>query len=467
MTNETAVSANVPENKESPSPVPTAQSEAAIPGAEEKAALAVMRARTIILTGSALITVFVIGFIVWAALAPLHSAAMAPGLIVVESHRKAIQHFEGGIVRNVLVTEGQVVEADQDLIVLDNTRAKTELAMIQGEADALTALEARLVAERDGLETITFPPTLLSRIADTKVAEAIQGQVSAFASRRETLTKQTEIFSSRTEQNDKIIAGLMAQQESLDKQIKLIDKERQAAQAMVKKGLERVPRLLALQRQAAELTGQRGQVVEQMARVQLNSSETQLQIINLRNERRDEVLKELRDVQTRRFDLLDRIHTAEATLNRTTLKAPVSGRVVALSVHTNGAVVRPGETLLEVVPNNDELEIEARVLPEDIDDVVVGMPATVTLTGYQQRRLPLVSGTVTNVSADRLMDQATGQPFFRAQIRVDKSSWDDFPEVKLVPGMPVEVSIATGSRTALEYFVAPVQSVLRRGMREK
>jgi HlyD family secretion protein len=353
------------------------------------------------------------------------------------------------------------------LIVLDETKAKTDLAVIQGEADALTAREARLIAERDGLQSITFPQGLLDRSSDAKVAEAIQGEKSAFASRHETLDKQKAIFTSRVEQNDKIIAGLIAQQESLDRQIKLIEKERRAAQTLLDKGLERMPRLLALQRQAAELTGQRGQVVEQMARVQLNSSETQLQILNLDNERRDEVLKELRDAQTRRFDLLDRLNMAEGALRRTNLKAPVAGRVVALSVHTTGAVIRPGDTLLEIVPKDDALEIEARVLPEDIDDVQIGMPATVTLTGYQQRRLPLVSGTVTNVSADRLTDQATGQSFFRAQIQVDKSSWEDFPDVKLVPGMPVEVSIATGSRTALDYFVAPVQSVLRRGLREK
>lgn len=455
-----------PDTIEPASPEPQPQAKAAPPlppGTLPK----FMHTRGIVLTGAAVIVVFVVGFLTWATLSPLHSAAMAPGVVVVESHRKSIQHLEGGIVQEVLIDEGQEVKAGQTLIVLDNTQARTDLSVIQGEVDSLTAQEARLIAERDGADIVTFPKILTDRSDDAKIVQAMQGEISAFASRRETLSKQTDIFTSRMDQNGRQVAGLVAQQESLDKQIALIAKERKAAQAMVDKGLERMPRLLALQRQAAELTGQRGQIVEQMARVELNSSETELQIINLRNQRRDEILKELRDVQTKRFDLTDRLHSAESMLGRTTLKAPVDGRVVSLSIHTTGAVVRPGETLLEIVPQNDELEIEARLLPEDIDDVEIGMIATVTLTAYQQRRLPIAIGTVTNVSADRLVDQVTGQSFFRAQVRVDKDAWKDFPQVKLVPGMPVEVSITTGSRTALEYFIAPVQSVLRHGMREK
>jgi HlyD family type I secretion membrane fusion protein len=201
--------------------------------------------------------------------------------------------------------------------------------------------------------------------------------------------------------------------------------------------------------------------------VRLSSGENQLQIVNLHNQQRSDVAKELRDVQTRRFDLIDRIGAARDVLARLNVTAPVAGKIVGLSVHSRGAVVRPGDTLMEIVPRKDALEVEARVRPEDADAVQVGMTARVNFSAYRQRRLPIIAGTVNNISADRLIDPRTGQAYFAAEVTVDRGALKNYEGARIMPGLPVDVAISTGSRTALEYFLEPVTDVFRRGMRER
>jgi HlyD family type I secretion membrane fusion protein len=426
-----------------------------------------MNPRRIVRRGGIVVIVFVIGFLGWGALAPLDSAMMSQGTIVVESHRKTIQHLEGGIVADILVTEGQTVSAGQALIRLDDTQARASLSMLQGQADALAAQEARDVAQRDGASNVAFPGDLLSRSSDPKVADAMRGELAAFTNARETIAKQVDILNSRIEENNRSIEGLRAQLKGLDTQIALIAKETAMIKQLVDRGIEALPRLLALQRNAADLGGQRGAVLEKIAQTEVNNGETQLQIVNLKNQALSDVLKDLRDVQTKRFDVMDRIKAARDVLNRQVITTPVEGRVVNLSVHTRGAVIRPGEPILDVVPQKDALEVEAHVRPEDIDNVHIGMSAKVTLSGNQARRIPAILGTVTEVSADRLVDQHSGQPYFIAQVSVDKSSLADYPDIHLVPGMPVEVAIETGQRTALDYFFGPIRAVFRKGMRER
>ncbi len=429
--------------------------------------LGFMSTRKIVGAGRLVILVFMVGFFGWAALAPLDSAIMASGVIVVESHRKSIQHLEGGIAREVRVADGESVKSGQLLMRLDDTQARSSLALLLGEADALAAQEARLMAERDGAAAIAFPQDLLGRRDDPKVAEAIRGEASTFATRRETLLKQSAILTQRSSENVRIIAGLKNEQESVEKQMALIEQETASVQGLYAKGLSTLPRLLQLQRQAADLGGQRGQLSEKIAQVQLSSGENDLQIMNLKNQQLSDVVKELRDAQTRRFDLLDRIHAARDVLARLTIRAPVSGKVVSLAVHTNGAVIRPGDVLMEIVPQRDALEVEAHVRPEDADNVHIGMTARVNLSAYQSRRLPMIPGVVNNISADRLTDQRTGQPYFTVNVTVDRSQLKDYPSARIIPGLPVEVALDTGQRTALEYFVEPITDVFRKGMREK
>ena len=430
-------------------------------------ALTFLHTNRVIARGLSVVVVFVVVILGWAAFAPLDSALMTSGVVIVESHRKAIQHLEDGIVKDILVHEGQEVKAGQVLVRLDDTQPRTALELLEDEANALTAQEARLIAERDGSPVIHFPPELLARGNEPKVAEAILGEQTTFESRRDSLIQQVGILTSRKNENTRVIAGLRDEQAALETQIALIQKETDAVQQMVAKGLEPVPRLLALQRNTADLSGQRGQLIEKISQVDLNSGETELQIVNLRNERLDDVLKELRDVQSKRFDLLDRIQAARDVLDRTTMVAPVAGRVVNLELHTRGAVIRPGDTVMEIVPVRDQLDVEARLRPEDADDVYVGMTARVNLSAYKQRRLPMITGTVTNVSADRITDPRTEQSYFIATVSVDRTALKSFPDARLIPGMPVEVALDTGSRTALEYLFEPIRDVMRKGMRER
>ncbi len=426
-----------------------------------------MSTRRIVGRGRLIILIFVVGFFGWSALAPLNSAIMAPGVIVVESHRKAIQHLEGGIVREIRVHDGQEVSAGQLLIRLEDVQAKASLDVMRGEADAMAAQIARLSAERDGKDHIDYPADLLARANDPHVADAMRGETNTFNTRRQTMLKQIDILTQRTQQNDRIISGLRAEVASIEQQQTLIDQETQSVQGLYAKGLSTLPRLLALQRQSADLGGQRGQLVEKIAQTQLASGENQLQIANLKNTQLSDVVKDLRDVQTKRFDLLDRLQAASDILARTSIIAPVTGKVVELTVHTKGAVIKPGEVVMEIVPVKDALEVEAHVRPEDADSVYAGMTARVTLSAYQQRRLPAIDGIVTNVSADRITDQRTGQAYFNVQLTVDRTPLKDYPDARLIPGMPVEAALQTGARTALDYFVEPITDVFRRGMREK
>lgn len=436
-------------------------------GAVNDNSMAFTNPSRVVRIGGTIVIVFVVGFLGWAAFAPLDSALMAPGVIIVESHTKTIQHLEGGIVKSILVREGQLVRQGQPLLVLDDTQARAALDALRDEADSLTAQEARLLTERDGRDSITFPPELLARASDPKVSAIIQGEENAFNTRKQDLQQQESILQQRIDENGRVIAGFKAQQVALETQINLIAQETNSVQQMVTKGLEPVPKLLALQRESADLTGQRGTLIEKIAQTTLNTGETQLQIVNVKNQFLDDLLKDLRDVQSKRYDLQDRLRAAQDILARTTLIAPVAGKVVGLAVHTRGAVIRPGDTVMEIIPSADKLEAEAHIRPQDADQVYAGMEAKLSFSAYQARRLPMLTGIVTNISADRLTDQRSGHSYFVATVTVDRSALKGYPDARIIPGMPVSVAIETGQQTALDYFIAPVRDVMRTGMREK
>jgi HlyD family secretion protein len=265
----------------------------------------------------------------------------------------------------------------------------------------------------------------------------------------------------------RIVAGLKDEQAAADQQIALINREIQGVQTLYATGLATLPRLLALQRQAADLSGQRSQMVEKIAQTRLTSGENDLQIMNLKNQQLSDTVKELRDVQTKRYDVVDRTQAARDVLTRLDVRAPVAGKVVDLAIHTNGAVAAAGSLLMKIVPQRDTLEVDAHIRPEDADKVRPGMKARVYLSAYQSRRLPIILGDVTNVAADRQVDQHTGQAYFTVNVSVDASALKKYPDVKLVPGLPVEVALDTGSHTAFDYFLEPITDVLRYGMKEK
>ncbi len=429
--------------------------------------LAFLHTNRVLTRGFALIGLFIFGFLGWAAFAPLQSAILAPGEIVVESHRKTIQHLEGGIVKTIDVTDGQSVKAGQLLVALDDTQARTNLELLQDEADGLRAEEARLLAERQGADAVVFPADLLARQDNSKVAQIIAGERRAFEAKRDALQAQLEILTDRKAENVRVVSGYEAQQKALDTQLGLIAQEQTGVQKMVDEGLEPLPRLLALERQAADLTGQRGQLIEKIAQVQVSNGETDMQAVNLKNQALDDALKDLRDVQSKRYELMDKIQATRDILNRTMITAPVAGEVLNLVIHTRGAVIKPGDTIMEIVPRNDKLEVEAHIPPDQADQIYVGMRARLNLSSFEARRLPMITGEVTYISPDRQTDERTGQAYFVADVSVDRRVLRDLPEAHLVPGEPVEVAIQTGTRTALGYFIEPISDVIRTGMKER
>jgi HlyD family type I secretion membrane fusion protein len=346
-------------------------------------------------------------------------------------------------------------------------QAATALQQIQDEQDELTAQEARLVAERDGNPVLRFPPELLARANEPKVAESILGEQTAFENQKASLRQQIDILNEKKAEDARAIEGFQAQITADDTQVGLIQREADAVGKMVAKGLEPTAKLLDLQRTEADISGQRGDMVQKIAQQKLDSGEDDIQIINLKSQMLEDVIKDLRDVQSKRFDLADRVQAARDVLTRTTLIAPVDGRVVDLQVHARGAVIKPGEPVLEIIPVHDQLEIEARLRPQDADEVHVGMTAKVDLSAYKARRLPMMTGTITYVSPDTLDDAHTGQAYFMARVSVDRSILRDHPDARIIPGMPVQVEIQTGAHTALNYFLEPIRDVMHNGMREK
>ncbi len=409
---------------------------------------------------------FLLAALLWAAFAPLQSAILAHGEVVVKTHRKTIQHLQGGTVKQILVAEGQTVQSGQTLLLLDDVLAKANLSLLQGQVDALMAEEARLGAERDSKSSITFPPELLARKSDPTVAAAMAGEINAFRVRNTALDQQIGVYGQRTAENDRTIDGLKAERASVQKQSALIRQELTAVEGLYSQGYVPISRMLALKRQAADLDGQDGQLAGRIAQMEAGNGENSLQGITLRDQKLSDVVKDLRDVETRKFDAIDRLHAAQDTLAHTTLIAPVSGVVVGLGVHTVGAVIKPGETVMEIVPQNDTLEINARVRPEDADRITKGMTARVNFSSYHQRRLPMITGVVQTVSADRLLDDK-GQPYFAVTVSVDAKAFKDYPDVRLIPGLPVEVGVNTGPRTELSYLAEPITAAFRHGMREQ
>jgi HlyD family type I secretion membrane fusion protein len=292
------------------------------------------------------------------------------------------------------------------------------------------------------------------------------GEVSAFRARSASVNQQVNVYGQRSEENDRTIDGLKSQREAVQQQAALIRQELASIEGLYAQGYVPISRLLALRRQAADLDGQDGQLAGRIAQIQAGSGENRLQGLSLLDQKLSDVVKDLRDVQTKRFDVLDRLHAAQDTLARTTIVAPDAGVVVGLAVHTRGAVIKPGETVMEIVPDRDKLEVSIRVRPEDADHVRPGMTGRINFSSYRQRRLPIIKGVVATMSADRLLDEK-GQPYFAADVAVDASGLGSYRDARLIPGMPADVEIDTGARTALSYLTEPITDVFRHGLRER
>jgi len=402
------------------------------------------------------------GFGVWSVLAPLRSGAMAPGVVKLAGERKTIQHLEGGIIQAILVREGDVVEAGQVLVRLDGNKANASLAAMIAEYHALLAREARLQSERHSLEAVRIPEKLSAASDDPNAKELIEGEQNLFSARRASINDQLNVFYSWQRTYEQEISGLVAQRSAAKKQLVHIDDELAAVETLYKKGLIDKPRLLELKRTAAGLNGRVGAFAADIARAKQKIGEAKLRAISLQTQQQqEEVSAELQKVQTSIVTFEERLQAARDIVKRLNITAPRSGRVVGLRFHTPGGVIIPSTSILDIVPEDDKLIVEARVTPIDIDIVVPGMEARIQLTAYSMRKTSPLPGKVLQVSADRIEDPRTGEPFYLAKVEIDPAALQELEGAKLYPGMPASVQIVSGERTALDYLLAPIQAGLR------
>lgn len=393
----------------------------------------------------------------WAGFAPLDSAAVAPGVVVVENNRQAVQHRDGGIVAELPVREGDRVEAGQLLLRLDDTELAAQASILSKQTDALKILEARLVAERDGLGAIVFPADITARLGKgEEIDQLVHGQERVFATRTSSRGNQVDILQQRIVQLGAQIKGFEAQAAANARQLALIRDELKGTRSLYEKGLTPKTRVLALERAAASLDGERGENEANAARARQAIGEARLQIDQIERERQTEVAEQLRQTQEQLFDLTPRLEAVRAQLGRTEIRAPASGSVVGLTAFTVGGVIRPGETVMEIVPSDTPLVVRAQLRPDQIDDVHRGMVAEVRLTAYPYRTTPILNGNVAQISADRFTDERTGVAYYDMRIEVPTTELHRLPDAGLTPGMPAEVMVPLRERTALDYLVEPL-----------
>ena len=425
------------------------------------------RLRGIAWTGNILVFGLILGSAAWATFAPLESAAIAFGAVEAESSRKTIQHLEGGIIGKILVADGDLVRAGQTLIKLDETKARAELEALRGQFWDGKAQEARLLSEQHGDEQVSFPGELeTERKKNPSVATILAGQQSLFETRRQVLQSQAAVTSDRISEVEQEIAGLKAQQVAAAKRAEIVREEVASVQILLDKGLERRPRLLSLEREMADIDGRQGETAAQISRAAQVISESQATLMKLESDRQNEIAQSLRETQNQIFQLREQMRAAEDRLSRTEVKAPEDGVVTDLRVHTLGGVIGAGEALLDLVPLHDTLIVTARVKPEDMDVVRPGLNADVHILAYNQRRIPSLKGVVTLVSADRLLDKRTEEPFYAAKIHVLDERAAEINGMRIIPGMPTQAFIKTGSSTVALYALRPLLDSFSSAFRE-
>jgi HlyD family secretion protein len=418
------------------------------------------------LAGILVVLVLGVGVGGWAATAELSGAVITEGTVVVDSHVKTVQHPTGGVVGKVNVRDGDRVKAGEVLVQLDGTATRANLAIVTRGLDELIARKSRLEAERDGRDVIVFPPELMARISDPTVANATQNERRLFELRRTSRLGQKAQLQQRIAQLQDEITGLAAQQAAKSKEIDLIGKELEGVRDLYRQKLVPLSKQTALERDAARLDGERGQLIAAVAQAKGKIIETRLQIIQIDQDLASEVAKDLRDVDAKMDELVERRVTAEDQLKRLDIRAPQDGIVLESKVHTVDGVVTAGEPIMLIVPESDTLRVEAKVNPRDIDRLYIGQIASLRFTSFDVRTTPEIDGTVTQISADTTTDQRTGTSYYTVRIALASDQIKRLGAVKLIPGMPVEAFIQTGDRTLISYLTKPLYDQLMRAFRE-
>ncbi len=417
--------------------------------------------------GMLMILVFLGGFLAWGITAPLAGGAVALGTISPDGSRRTIQHLEGGIIAELQVKDGDRVSLGQPLVALQSLQAESVMNSLLNRYYTLTATQARLQAEQDGLPKIAFPAELVGKDAPHDLAVIVQGQRTMFDTRTNSNKRRHEILHRRIEQSQHQIQALQAQAKSAIAQLALIEEELKGKRYLLKKDLIRKPEVLSLERAQAEINGRHGEYLGMISRAEQQIGETEVQLLALDAERADEVSEQMDKVRVELSDVTEKLQASRDILTRTVVLAPVSGTVVNLRFKTIGGVIRAGEAILDIVPNEEALLIEARVSPVDIDVVHPGLSAQVHLTAFARWALPRINGVVKSVSADSILDEKTGQSYYMARVEVNLEEVNILKDiVELLPGMPAEVLIVSRERTFVDYLIEPFRDALRRSFRE-
>jgi len=420
-----------------------------------------------VIAGAVVVAVLTVGVGGWAATTDVTSALIAPGSIVVDSNVKKVQHPTGGIVGEVRVRDGDRVKSGDIVVRLDETVTRANLAVVTKGLNELAARKARLEAERDGAEAIKFPADLLARATEPDVAAVMASERKLFELRRTSRTGQKAQLRQRISQLDEEISGLAAQRDAKMKEVALIERELSGVRELFQKNLVQLNRLTQLEREATRLEGERGQYVAATAQAKGKISELELQIIQIDQDLSSEVARELREVDGKIGEFVERKVTAEDQLKRIDIRAPQDGTVFQSTVHTVGGVISAGDAIMLIVPEADNLTVEAKVNPQDIDQLKIGQTALLRFTTFNQRTTPEINGIVSRISADISTDQRTGLSYYTVRIGLPPQEVARLGEVKLVPGMPVEAFVQTGERTVLSYLIKPFYDQLTRAFREK
>ncbi|WJR77811.1 HlyD family type I secretion periplasmic adaptor subunit [Bradyrhizobium sp. NP1] len=420
-----------------------------------------------LIAGLAVVFVLAAGLGGWAATQQISGALIAPGQIVVESNIKKVQHPTGGVVGEVLARDGDVVKAGDVLVRLDDTVTKASLAIVTKNLDAQWARAARLVAEQRGLDRITFPPQLVSRAEDPDVKGLMASESKLFDVRVNGRAGQKAQLRERIAQLGEEISGLVAQEKAKDQEIVLVEKELTGVRDLYDKHLVQLSRLTTLERDAARLNGERAQYIAARAQAKGKVTETELQIIQVDKDMVSEVSKDLRETNDKIGELVERKVTAEDQLRRIDIRSPQDGMVLQSTVHTVGGVITAGDAIMTIVPQSDDLQVEAKVNPADIDKLQIGQKTLLRLSAFNQRTTPELNGVVSRVSPDVTTDQRTGQSYYTIRVSMPSQEIARLGDVRLIPGMPVEAFVQTGERTLVSYLMKPLSDQLMRAFREK
>ena len=419
-----------------------------------------------IMAGMIIITVFFLGFGTWSVTAPLNGAVVGNGFVKVEGNRKSVQHLDGGIVKELLVKEGDRIKSGEIVLVLDDSQARAEYNVLSQQNLVLRAMEERLRAEFTHQNKVDIPEEFRNQANDPQIAAVFSGQALQFESRLAALDGQRSIIKEKIAQLESQISGGAAQVEAFESQLVSIQKEMKSLAPLVEKGLIARPRYLQLERTAAGLLGQAADGNANIAKARQAIAEQRQQSAQLESDRMADVAKDLRDTQAKLLEVIPRLVNARSVLGRTEIRSPYAGRVVGLSVFSVGGVINRGDKIMDVVPDQETLVIEAQIGVDDISLIRPEMAADIHLTAYKQRITPVVRGEVIQVSADRLEEKRTGAPYYTALVRVEEGDLALLPHVKLYPGMSAMVMIPTTERTAFDYLVGPLVMSFKQAFRQ-